>query len=378
METLEDKIVTIARYPNTRALLLQSMLQSEGIDCFLSHQNLLQAVISSGVEIKVRQQQVNKALLLIEQSKYSHGLQKEKAVKSLKNVRRILVPIDFSNASIKACNFALNLADTLKAEVRLLHVFYNPVIDVVPFDTSHSFQVNLTSYLHEIEQNARKQMAALVCEMRKPNEKRKNKVKISVSLINGIAQDEIVIQSRKYNPGLIVMGSRGMGNQSGGLIGSVTVKVLEKAEAPVLAVPENYKFADFSKLKNVLYATDFDNYDQIAISKLINLLHPFKISLHCVHISIGVRKTWEKIKMDSLRSFLKEEYPQYPVKFEIGVSDNIINGLECYMRNKSIDVIAMTSHSRNLLSGLFTPSVTKMIMSRINKPLFVIKASNES
>lgn len=377
MESIDDEIVTIARYPNARALLLQSRLKAEGVDCFLSHENLLQAAVSGGVEIKVRKSDVERSLSLIDQYIHEAGLEKEKALKALRSVRKILVPVDYSDSSTKACLLAIDLADRLKADIRLLHVYYNPIIDVVPFDTSHTYQVNLTNYLHEIEQNARKQMASLVRELRRQSEKCKNKIKISWSLENGLAADEILSQSHKYAPGLIVMGSRGMGNLSEGLLGSVTYKVIEKSEVPVLAIPEKSKITSIDKLKNILYATDFDNYDQIALSKLINLLHPFHVNLFCVHVSVGVKKAWDKIKMDSLHKFIHTEYSKYPVKCQIIVSDNIINGLESYMRNQSIDVIALTNHSRGLITSLFTPSVTKMIMSRIDRPLFVFKASRE-
>ncbi|MGE5383793.1 MAG: universal stress protein [Omnitrophica WOR_2 bacterium] len=378
METITEKIVTIARFPNNRALLLQSRLQGEGIDCFLSHQNLLQAAVSMGVEIKVREVDVERALRLIETYKKDYGSEKEKALRSLKNVRRILVPVDFSKASENALKLALEMADMLKAEIKLFHVYYNPVIDVAPFDTSHSYQINLSNYLHEIEQNARKQMNSVVSELRNKAKTTKNKVKISFSLSNGMPTDEILRMSHYYHPGLIVMGSRGMGNQSEGLIGNVTAKVVAKSEVPVIAIPENFKYVSIKKVKNILFATDFDNYDQIAISRLINLMHPFNATLHCVHISIGVKKSWDKIKMDSLKEFIEKEYGDVPVKFKIIVSDNIINGLECYMRDNKIDVISLTNHSRGLLNSFFTPSVTKMIMKRINRPLFAVKATLES
>ena len=129
MESIDDEIVTIARYSNARALLLQSRLKAEGVDCFLSHENLLQAAVSGGVEIKVRKSDVERSLNLIEQYIHESGIEKEKALKSLKSVRKILVPVDYSDASMKASLFAIDLADRLKADIRLLHVYYNPIID---------------------------------------------------------------------------------------------------------------------------------------------------------------------------------------------------------------------------------------------------------
>jgi len=74
MDPSEEKIIVIARHPNSRAILLQSRLENEGIDCFLSNQNLVQAAISGGVEIKVRRSDVEKALKVIELSLMEHGM----------------------------------------------------------------------------------------------------------------------------------------------------------------------------------------------------------------------------------------------------------------------------------------------------------------
>lgn len=374
METTTEKIVTIARFPNNRALLLQSILQAQGIECFLAHENLLQAAVSSGVEIKVRSSDIAMALKLIEDYKQDAGLQKEKSVRSLRSIRRILVPVDFSEASQKAVQFAIELSDILKSEIKLLHVYYNPVIEVAPFDTSHMYHVNLGNYLHEIEQNARKQMADLVRNTRKEVQAKKLKIKISFSLANGLAEEEIVKMTSKYCPGLIIMGSRGMGKQTEGLIGSVTAKIVHKTNVPVIAIPERAHTVSIRKVKNILYATDFDDFDQLSISRLINLLHPFNVTLHCVHVSVGVKKSWDKVKMDALKHFMSTEFKGLPVKYKNLVSDNIINCLETYMRDNEIDVIAITSHKRGMLNQLFTPSVTKKIMQRINKPLLVFKA----
>ncbi len=374
MDPSDEKIIVIARHPNSRALLLKSRLEAEGIDCFLAHQNLLQASISGGVEIKVRRSDVDKALRVIEASLEQHGTQKEAAVKSLRSVRKILVPVDFSDASVKACAFALGLAEKLKAEIKLLHVFYNPVLDIAPFDTSHAYQVNLVNYLHEAEQNARQQIARLVKELKQQVKESNPDLKITYSVSNGLAVEEIVATASKYRPGLIVIGTRGIGKQTAGFLGSVTAKLIEKTDFPVLAIPEQSRYTRIGKIKNVMYATDFDQSDHLAISKLINLLHPFETNLHCIHISVGVKKSWDKVKMDGLKAFIDKEYKKYPVKCEIVISNDIINGLETYIRNNDIDIIAMTNHNRGLLSSFFTASITKKVLTRITKPLFVFKS----
>ena len=93
MENQDEKIMVIARYPNSRALLLQSRLIAEGVECFLAHENLLQGAFSTGVELKVKKSDVEKALRIIENYKADSGTQKELSLHTLRRVRKILVPV---------------------------------------------------------------------------------------------------------------------------------------------------------------------------------------------------------------------------------------------------------------------------------------------
>lgn len=371
MEAQTEKIVVIARFPNSRALLLQSILANEGIECFLAHENLLQGAFSSGVELKVRKSDVEKSLRIIEKTKAEYGRQKENAIAGLRSIRKILVPVDFSPASMRSCSFALGLAAKLKAEIKLLHVYYNPMVDMAPFDTSHAYQVNLSNYLHEAGQNARHQLVNLTKELKEQAKKQKLNIKITYSLANGIAADEIIAYSRRHKPGLIITGTRGIGNKSQSMLGSVTAKISGKTSSPILAIPEQSKFKGIDGLKNVLFATDFDDADHLSLSKLINLLHPFDVALYCVHIAIGTKKPWQKVKMENLKETIQGAFKNVPVNYDIVVSDDIVNGLEMYMRNHDIDAIALTSQEKGLLARFFTPSITKILLGRVNKPLLI-------
>lgn len=371
MEAQTEKIVVIARFPNSRALLLQSILANEGIECFLAHENLLQGAFSSGVELKVRKSDVEKSLRIIEKTKAEYGRQKENAIAGLRSIRKILVPVDFSPASMRSCSFALGLAAKLKAEIKLLHVYYNPVVDMAPFDTSHAYQVNLSNYLHEAGQNARHQLVNLTKELKEQAKKQKLNIKITYSLANGIAADEIIAYSRRHKPGLIITGTRGIGNKSQSMLGSVTAKISGKTSSPILAIPEQSKFKGIDGLKNVLFATDFDDADHLSLSKLINLLHPFDVALYCVHIAIGTKKPWQKVKMENLKETIQGAFKNVSVNYDIVVSDDIVNGLEMYMRNHDIDAIALTSQEKGLLARFFTPSITKILLGRVNKPLLI-------
>ncbi|NVO19898.1 MAG: universal stress protein [Bacteroidetes bacterium] len=372
MKSLTERIITVGSFPYSRAMLLQIQLQTEGIDCFLVSKESLQPVRTA--DLRVKQAQVAKALKIIDESIHFSGLAKEKAVKTLGVVRRILVPVDFSNLSTHACRFAISLAQKYKAEVKLLHVYYNPAIDITPYDDHYSYQVKLSDNLREIEKNARLSMVKLDqklttwCKLEHIQD-----VRISTGLVNGESADEILEYSKKYRPALIIMGTRGL-TKGTHPMGRVTTKVTENALVPVLALPVSSanKVGD---LKNLLYATDFDPSDYSAINRLLHLMSPLGITLHCVHVSVGMKKPWDPVKMDELKQHLIHEYGDTSVKFDLIVSDNVVNSIETYIRNNDIDAIALITRKRGTLEKMFAPSYTKKIFTEIGKPLFVFHAS---
>ena len=325
-------------------------------------------------DLRVQQADVAKALKIINASLHDSGIAKEKAVRNIGVVRRILVPVDFSNLSIHACRFAISLAHKFKAEVKLLHVFYNPAIDITPYDEHYAYQVKLSSALREIEKNARVNLVKLQEKLKLwcLHEKISD-VRILTGLANGEASDEIIEYSRKYRPAIIVMGTRGLTKGTHPL-GRITTKVIEHSRVPVLALPDK-SICRVEQLKHLLYATDFDPSDYSVLNRLLNMISPFGIQLHCVHISVGVKKPWDPVKMEELKDHLGREYADNNIKFSMMVSDNIVYGLESYIRNNGIDAVAVITHTRGTFERLFAPSLTKKIFTETGKPLFVFHAS---
>lgn len=373
-EAFREAIITAGWFPYSRALILQSLLQGKGIDCFLVTEPEMQSP-EGNVEIKVRESDIAKALQLIGPATIEAGAVKEKALKSIRAVRRVLVPVDFSNHSVRASRFAITMARQLKAEVTLLHVFYNPAIDVTPFNDHHAYQVKLSELLHQIEIVSRENMDKLVNDLKMWCKKtRIRNVKIVPAFANGRAVVEILDFSLRYNPSVIIMGTRGLSKGIKSEFGKVTYDVLHQAKFPVLAIPDS-PVEDIKDIKRILYATDFDLFDYSALNRLISLASPFGIRIHCIHVSIGVKRTWEEAKFKQLQNHLSEQYRDQHIIFSHLIGDNLLNTIETYVRDHRIDAIALITHKREFPSKLFEQSVTRKIFSRIKKPLLVFHAA---
>ena len=117
---MEDKLVTLAIHTFEKAQILKTMLETEGIEVYIHNVNQIQPVVSAGVRVRIKESDLPHALRIIEDSKWlsEDAEQEEKAGHQEK---KILIPIDFSDYSIKACELGINYAHKVGAEVMIMH-----------------------------------------------------------------------------------------------------------------------------------------------------------------------------------------------------------------------------------------------------------------
>lgn len=369
---MKDQIITITTCPYSKAQLIQGRLEAEGIECFLSNINLIQAGIASGVNVKINERDAKAAYRIIEQLQTIAGEGKQETIRSMKSIRRILVPVDLSETSINACSFALGLAQKLKAEVKLLYSYFNPIINTDPYFEGQSFNYLMDNVLIDVEKEARKQIVQLKNDLKKKIEKENlNHVKINYSLDRGIAEQIILKHIESYKPGIVIMGARGIGKSAVNYLGSVTKKVIEKATIPVLLIPEKSIFTGMEYIRKVLYATNFEESDFKSLRRLMTLVRPFHMDIYIAHISVGDSDTLDQAKMSALKSHLMEEYKEYNITCDVIRHEEIIQGLEEYLDKKEIDLIALTTHKRGVIERLFNPSIAKKMIFHSYVPLLI-------
>ncbi len=369
---MEDQIITIATFPYSRAQLVRGRLEAEGIECFLSHINLVQPDIAAGVNLKINKTDGPAALKIIEDAREEFGAGKKATIEKIKNVRRILVPVDFSNYSINACNYALKIAQKLHAEIKLVYAYFDPLISPDPYGEPFSPLMEIDQISKNLEDEARLQMRDLVGKLKNHLKREKEgRVKISYGIERGSPENIVLGICKSYDPGIIIMGTRGKGTKNRGVIGSVTKKIIEKAKIPVLSIPQKAVFMGFNFNRNVLYASDFDDSDIISIRKLIGFVRPFGMKVYCVHISSPDNYALDKVKMDRLKKQFTGDLLKYKIASEIIAMDDIFEGIDEYIDRNDIDLLALTTHKRGLFEKLFDPGITAKMLFHTNIPLLV-------
>ena len=132
-------------------------------------------------------------------------------------IRRILVPIDFSDSAREALRFATQLAESLDAEIRALHV-------IATAEAVHGEEGGPAA-----RERASKDLALLVKSFEAPES-----VRIVRDVVVGDPIKTILQACAECD--LVLMGRHGHTGLMHRLMGSVTEHVLRDAKCPVLTV----------------------------------------------------------------------------------------------------------------------------------------------
>lgn len=272
-------------------------------------------------------------------------------------MKKLLVPTDFSKTAENALNFAVLLAQRTNAKITLIHVFQLPVvITEIPFEILQEERMDKKK---EVEEK-------LVIEC----SKWADQTKIEYRAIEGTPIDSILEFSKDNSFDYIILGTNGAGKHTAGFFGSTTSHVVEKANCPVIAIPESNYFRN--GIKKITFATDYHLSDIAFINKLSYLASLFNAQLNILHVSLTDLSTEEEIKL--MKNFIvkvETKISYNNMSFQILASDNINDRLEEYIASKGTDMLVMSAQHRNLLERIFGKSTTKEITLKTTIPLII-------
>lgn len=139
--------------------------------------------------------------------------------------KKILVPTDASEYSRRALTAAVGIASLCGAEIELYHVTFTPQAY-----WGYTLTYGMTISQEELNRNGEVALAATLANLDT------GQVNISKKLEPGHPVNMILKEIDEEKVDLVVMGSHGYGPIMGSVLGSVSQRVLQRAECPVLIV----------------------------------------------------------------------------------------------------------------------------------------------
>lgn len=227
--------------------------------------------------------------------------------KAMVKIKNILCPVDFSEFSAKAFDYAYSLARRYNAKLCLQHAI-RPL-------TEYSYHVP-HPWAQEYYERSRTESGE---ELRKMTTRLDtNGLKPEIVVQVGFPAEAILDFAQKQPVDLIVMGAHGFRGTDRWMMGSVAEKVIRKARCPVLAVRKpTHDFVapketgDPVQLHKILLATDFSDHGQHAFAYAISLAMEYNAELTLLHVLEDVPRD-EELSTATARLIQELETPVPP------------------------------------------------------------------
>jgi nucleotide-binding universal stress UspA family protein len=195
-------------------------------------------------------------------------------------IKKILCPIDFSAHSRRALDHAVTIARWYESTVTVLHVYPIPPVAAFGLESPAPGGAVLTA---EGREQLTKAIASFIEASKEPD----IPIEIAIGQTAGSTANEILNQASTMGTDLLVMGTHGRSGFDRLVLGSVTEKVLRKAECPVLTVPAHAPEtvpATPVMFKRVLCPIDFSDSSVHALNYAMSLAQEADARLTVLHV----------------------------------------------------------------------------------------------
>ncbi len=255
----------------------------------------------------------------------------------------VIVPTDFSEASLNAARYAVKLITGLDGVEMILY---------------HTYENNL-----EVE-NIYENLERIKGELQAGND-----IKISTLADEGDFVTELDKLARHLQADLIVMGIGDRPVMAQAIMGNNTLKMTETKFCPILVIHPD---CEFREIKNVLLATDLKNVISTTpsgpIKKILRTFHP---NLHVINVNTEhyVALTEEH---EAERQSLKEMFSEFNPEFYFLRLYDVDEAINQFASDKNIDLIIAIHKEHSAVYRFFKTSHIKNLAYQSTVPLLTI------
>ena len=272
-------------------------------------------------------------------------------------MKTILYATDLAEQSVSTLRYAHDLSNSMGANLIVFHSY-----DVPPIRAAVLRPYEQIEY-HIIEEQ--KEVVKSFCINHLGDDIDLEKLKIVVvcndSVLNGIIEI-----SKEINPDLVLIGRKDKHTERGMFAGDIGQGLLKRLSCPIMIVPCH---PNGSILKNILYATDFEEADISAVENLIPIAAKVNAKIHFVHVT--TEKQYKGTdQMEWFKEMLTQRVDYKNLEFKVIFSENIEEKLKGYSELIHADLVALLyREEKGFFQNLFNKSLVKKLDNQIDIPL---------
>lgn len=276
-------------------------------------------------------------------------------------MKKIIVPIDFSDHSEYALKAAAKLARKNNADLLVLHML--EMSDVM-LTASDDLQDQKAVFFFKL------------AEQKFENFLKKDYLE-GLTVIPIVKHFKVFSEvndvAKKHEADLIVMGSHGASGVKEFFVGSNTERVVRHSEVPVLVVKKDILEVDFEV---VVYACDFSQDSIESYKKAIGMLDDMRSNVYLLHVNLPNDRFKSSLEIEqNVVKFLEKADGNLNRLDDVNyicdytVEEGILN----FANKVGADLIAIPTHGRKGLAHFFEGSITEDVANHSTLPVITFK-----
>ncbi|MFS4491283.1 universal stress protein [Maribacter sp. 2308TA10-17] len=274
-------------------------------------------------------------------------------------MKKIIVPVDFSEQSKFAIKAASALAKKHDAEILALHMLE---LNQAMITSTEGFHPEQTVFLIKLAEKRFKEFLDRPCL---------EGLKVTPIIKHYKVFSEVNEVAKQNGADLIVMGSHGTDGLKEIFVGSNAERVVRNADIPVIVVKEDLK--DF-KVERFAFACDFKDDSLMAFQKAKSFAEMLSAELELVYINTpGDNFLSNKDAYEQINDFLTKANAGQQV--EIYNDYSVEKGILNYSESILVDMIGIPTHGRKGLSHFFMGSIGEDVANHSKIPVVTFKIS---
>lgn len=277
-------------------------------------------------------------------------------------MKKLLCPIDFSEVSLNALEFAVAIGEKEYSNLTLLNIFTSSDFNKI-LGTNH-----VDKEYDQLKKIAEAKLTAISEEILKIS-KQKGLSSCESTLKSGKIVDVLAELADEGKYELIVIGTTGHSAYERKYIGGKAEKIIQHTHCSILCVPENHNFHGINK---IVYATDYQEEDKLAIQQVAALAKVLNAEVEVLHVSHH-DDSIDKAMYEEFKGELMSFVTYNKISFNRVVFKHVAVGLDEYMKEVNADLLVLLNKKLNFLKSLFHRSLTQHLEKFTDYPLMILK-----
>jgi len=276
-------------------------------------------------------------------------------------MKKIIIPVDFSDHSEYALKTAAKLAKKHDAELLVLHML--EMSDIM-LTTSEGFQSQKAAFFLQI---AEQKLEGFL------KKDYLNDLKVTSIIKHFKVFSEVNDVALKNDADLIVMGSHGSSGMAEFFVGSNTERVVRNSNIPVLVVKNNVSDVNFNV---VAFACSFSEETINPYLNAVKLFDKIDAKFYLVHVNLPNDRFMSSLEIEqkAVNFFTKAERNLTKMKDVYYVCDYTVEDGVLNCANKiGADLIIVPTHGRKGLAHFFEGSIGEDVANHSTLPVMTFK-----